>query len=518
LLACNPFYLVSAALLLFGFYRVSVDPGFLSEEISQLTFNFTSLQFYEALLVITAIFLARRRIWYDSTLLVSLENMFLFVPFILVSQAALIEQRMVWTMCLVGGLFAVVRFGGLKRFIGELNFPKPLVVVGFIILLVNVSLPVVYRILHQSKVGTRPDWGSAYYTNEFSWLLLMPLLCWFANLLPAPRGACDLPPQGRWLPLGIFSLWLVATGTHLYCLGYVYDFSLRPELLAPAVWALLWMLRRRMPEFLPAITPLKRKLFLVPPLLATFLAAEQRNKEVFLALTLLNFAIYGAIYLRARENRFVLHLVFLSLVSLVGGLPEDWCRAVVSEFSRARFIGFGAAGYVLLWASLARNPRFGIIGGVLISIATAFLLPERGYSLHFALQSGVVFLLLHSLRWVDSDHAGARVIRAMAAGIWVAHTLVWTSETGTVWMACAVGELVLAVYFSARLFSGSWGSRLIPLSAVLVALSGPTHFTAAKVGSAPSGLLAVAGSFVLFGLGTLVALTKHRWNKTEVRQ
>ena len=34
-LACNPFYLVSAALLLFGFYRISVDPGFLSRPRSR---------------------------------------------------------------------------------------------------------------------------------------------------------------------------------------------------------------------------------------------------------------------------------------------------------------------------------------------------------------------------------------------------------------------------------------------------------------------------------------------------
>ena len=59
-LACNPFYLVSAALLLYGVYRVSVDPNFLSRETAQLAFNFSSLQLYEALLVITAIVLARR--------------------------------------------------------------------------------------------------------------------------------------------------------------------------------------------------------------------------------------------------------------------------------------------------------------------------------------------------------------------------------------------------------------------------------------------------------------------------
>src|SRR5512140_46977 len=74
-LACNPFYLVSAALLLYGFYRVSVDANFLRGEAAQLWFNFGSLQCYEILLVLTASLLARRRIWYDSTLLVWLVNL-----------------------------------------------------------------------------------------------------------------------------------------------------------------------------------------------------------------------------------------------------------------------------------------------------------------------------------------------------------------------------------------------------------------------------------------------------------
>src|SRR5712671_3566468 len=89
LLACNPFYLVSVALLLFACYRISLEPRLFDHEAAHLLFNFTSLQIYELLLVVTAIFLAARRIWYDSTLLVGLENLLLLVPFILISQAAL---------------------------------------------------------------------------------------------------------------------------------------------------------------------------------------------------------------------------------------------------------------------------------------------------------------------------------------------------------------------------------------------------------------------------------------------
>ena len=64
-LACNPFYLISAALLLFGLYRVSMEPGFLAKETAQLAFNLSSIKCYYMLLIGTAIFLSRRKIWYD---------------------------------------------------------------------------------------------------------------------------------------------------------------------------------------------------------------------------------------------------------------------------------------------------------------------------------------------------------------------------------------------------------------------------------------------------------------------
>src|SRR5436190_9694043 len=81
LLICNPFFLCSAALLLFGVNRLSLDPNFLGDETRNLLFNFYALQFYEVLVVATAIVLARRRVWYDSALLVVLENGLVLVPF-----------------------------------------------------------------------------------------------------------------------------------------------------------------------------------------------------------------------------------------------------------------------------------------------------------------------------------------------------------------------------------------------------------------------------------------------------
>jgi hypothetical protein len=74
---------------------------------------------------------------------------------------------------------------------------------------------------------------------------------------------------------------------------------------------------------------------------------------------------------------------------------------------------------------------------------------------------------------------------------------------------------VLGGYLLARWFAGRWGSFVVPTSAVLVMLSRPGDSTALALHSAPVGLLAVIGSFLFLGLGTLAALTKHVWNKTD---
>lgn len=171
---CNPLYLVSAALLLYSLYLVAADTNFLKTDIARLVFNLGSLQVYEIVVVVTAIWLARRAIWYDSTLLAALDNLLVFVPFILLSEAALIDSRLIWILSAAAGLVAFARLGALRRFIRELNFPSRLLAIGTLFLAVNAILPAVYRVLHQSKIGTLPDFGAAYETNQYVWWLLLP--------------------------------------------------------------------------------------------------------------------------------------------------------------------------------------------------------------------------------------------------------------------------------------------------------------------------------------------------------
>ena len=197
LFACNPFYLVSAALLLFGCHRISIDAPFFNLESARLLFNFTSVQGYEISLVLTAIFLARRRLWYDSTLLVGLENLLVFAPFILISQAALIDVQMAQVMCLAGAAVAALRFGGLKKYFVQLNLPGRLLAIGSVLLALNVLLPLIYRHFGDTKFGIHLDSGPACDMNDYTWLLILPAVLALANFLPRERAAGGLLPQHR---------------------------------------------------------------------------------------------------------------------------------------------------------------------------------------------------------------------------------------------------------------------------------------------------------------------------------
>ena len=72
---------------------------------------------------------------YDSTLLAGLENLLVLVPFILISQAALIDPDITWTLCVAGGLLALSRLSALKRWIADLNLPSQTVAAGVLILI-----------------------------------------------------------------------------------------------------------------------------------------------------------------------------------------------------------------------------------------------------------------------------------------------------------------------------------------------------------------------------------------------
>jgi hypothetical protein len=512
--ACNPFYLVSAALLLFGLYRLADDSMFPGREVAQLAFNFTSLQFYEVLLVVTAVFLARRRIWYDSNLLVGLENLLLFVPFILISQAALIDIHAVWKLCAAGAYVAMLRSLGLKRFHVQLNLPARALIIGAVLLAVNFALPIVYRVLHESKFGTKPDWGAAYNTNRIAWLLILPAALAMANFLPHARETGSLLSQRRWLPGGMFALWIAGTVVHLYCLGYVYDFDLRPELVAPGLWVLVWTAWRRGADLLALPERFKTPLLGLPVAVALLAAGQHRNL-VFLSLAALNLAAFGSMYFVHPNRRWIRHLVFTSFVMLVAGAPATWLQRIHPGFDRGNCIMAGLAMYGLLCTLISRDPKVAVLGAVVVSCGTGFILGDARGAIHWALQSGLIFFLLHSLGWKDAEHEGAAAVRRLACVASLLHAGLWLHTGGAPWMTCATGGALLAGYVTIQFFRGRRDHFILPATSLLLLVSGPGDAFFAVLRGTSGGLLAVIGSFLLFAFGTIAALTKHRWHSSR---
>jgi len=128
-------------------------------------------------------------------------------------------------------------------------------------------------------------------------------------------------------------------------------------------------------------------------------------------------------------------------------------------------------------------------------------------------QTGCVFLLLHSLRWLDWREKGLPIARGITAAVWVLDSFAWVHVGGPILALATLGLLVFAVWLIARqlrLLRGLW---LVGVAGWLVMVSSPLDAAGVWVMAAPAGLLAVLASLVFFGIGTAAALTKHRWHK-----
>ena len=513
LFVCNPFYLASAALLLYGVYRVSCDPNFLATEIGQLTFNFASLQLYELLLAGTAMVLVARRIWYDATLLVVLENLLWIVPFILVSQAALIEQRTTWMLCLLAAGLVVGRAVWLRVRAGQLMPSWRALLCGSAVLALNTALPIVYRHYQETKKGSLLETEPAWLLNDAVWFWVLPALALVANLLPRPEADQRETRTRRWFPMTLFLFWLIGTGVHLYALGYVYDFPLRREQLAPVLWVLAWTVLFRITDFVSALPEPLRKALLVLPLLTTFVSAFVVGSNVFPVLAMLNVVGFAIVLWCDRGDRLALQLAMISFASMISALPVEVVHPVVGGFDRMNLIGGAALAYLAIAVALSRNPKLAIVGAIAAAVAGGLMREGHSDSLHWAAQAGLVYFLLHSLRWRDWEHPGAAVIRICMASIWVLHTFVWT-RSGVSFVSPLLVACVVAGIWSCRGFLFQiWRPLVIPIAAGLVALCHPLNFTVIKLQTTPVGVLAMIGSLTLFALGTAAALTKHRWHK-----
>ena len=516
-LAGNPFYLVSAALLLFGINRLAVDPNFLKAEVAKLGFNFSALQVYELLVVGVAILLARRKVWYDSTLLVVVENLLVLVPFILITQAVLIGREVALALGAAAAALALLRGGALKKWIRVLNLPSGLLAIGAVLLVANLATPVLFRGIIEN--GT-DEWEKP---GLVGWFLVLPALLAAGNLLPVLKSRAELAPSRSWLPFLMLGLWVTGSAAHLYCVGYVSDLTFHPWMIAPLALVLVWTVWHRLADFVSQPVPaaaLPRQVLLVCAALIPLATAAAPSSHLFFALTLLNVALFGLVSGTNPRNTLAGQLALASGVALFAGLPMDWGSWLAPGFSRVRAMELGMGIWVAVQALRSRHPAWGLGGALAAALATGLV--TSAWQPQLALHIGLSVLVLHSLRWEEGISGtiskGVVGLRIGTAVSWMTHAFVWTrvDVRAAVWVVTSAAVLILLIYILLGVVTGQWGARVVPAGAALSFLAAPANFFFDWLRASPSGLMAVLGSFALFGLGTLVALTKYRWHPAAV--
>jgi hypothetical protein len=506
-LAGNPFYPISAALMLYAIYRLSIDPAFFSRETLQLFFNFSSLQLYELLVAGTALFLARRRIGYDATLLTALENMLVLVAFILISHAVFLSQTTAALLCVAGAALAALRFGAIKRFFPELNFPHRLLGFGAVFLAVNVFFPFLFR---RGLETHNESWATP---NAVSWLVVLPFLLSLANLLPAPSRANASVPQRPWLPLGVMITWTLATGIHLWSIAYVDDRTMRIAWLAPGISVLAWTLWHRIHDFTESVTEQGQIVLCIVPAAVPLLALEFTRSGIALILFALHAATYAALYFFHRRPETLLHGLLASLAGLIAAWPVEWARELIPGCGRWSLIGIGAFAFGVALSLRSRSLSEALLGAISVAGVVCIIFRQSEVLEHLILQASAVYLLLHSLFWEDAAKAGTSWMRNGVALIWATHALAWTyfgTSPVPTGLLPGFASAVIAGILIQRILAGHWGPLLLPAASVFVLLAKPMQWAVDHAKETPTGVVLLLASLLVFGIGTAAALWRQR--------
>ena len=309
-----------------------------------------------------------------------------------------------------------------------------------------------------------------------------------------------------------FTFWLIATTTHLYSLGYVYDFELQRAWVAPALWALAWTLSLRITDFVESPGWKLNRALLIAPAFAPFVAGLANNK-VTLTLAALNALAFGAVAVFGTQTKLARNLAISSVLTVIAAIPHSWGGVVVPGFNPAKAVAIAALAGLIIPALLSRNPKLGFLGACAAAAGVGGFVGLEWRGFNWAVQAGCVFLLLHSLRWLDWREKSLPVARGLTAAVWVIDSFAWAHTGGPSIALGALGLVVFIAWVVARQLQLMRGLWLVGVAGLLVLVSRPLDAAGVWVMAAPAGLLAVMGSLVLFGMGTAAALTKHRWGK-----
>lgn len=502
----NPFYIISAALLLYGIYRLSIDPGLFATETRQLLFNFFSLQFYEALLIGMSVFLFRRSIRHDSAVLVCLENILVLIPFILVSHAVFLGKGLAAVLCGVGFALVGARFASLKIGVTELNLPMRLLASGAVILGANTLFPFLFR---SGLEAANESWQLRGF---YCWSLVLPVLAATINLLPRPLEGADSPLQRRWMPLVFHLSWVTGTGAHLWSISYIDERALTMTMILPVAWVLAWTLCNRLEDLAGKAANRLRGPSLVMPLAPVFCALLSDDESLSLVFSFLNICIYGLLVLRRSHRRMAWGLAGVSAATSLAILAQSYMPGSSEGFSGMKALLTMMTMAALFHAARSRDAKWGLVGALACSAVVAYLLHRESYWTFGAIQSGFVFVMLHSLRWNESDEPGVGTVRWIVGVVWALHAYETAANARSelIWVTITLAGFVLSVCVLHRVLAGGWTSMVVPLSAIAVMLGKPLYFLSDHAREVPAGVAAILGSFALLALGTVTTLWRHK--------
>ncbi|MGZ4961606.1 MAG: hypothetical protein ACXWC8_03535 [Limisphaerales bacterium] len=509
---------MSALLLLYAMRRLSFDARLFSTELSQLIFNFSSFQVYEVVLIGTAILLARRKIWYDSTLLVFIENMFAFVPLMLVSQALLVENSVASILCLTGATLFVFRTGALTRSIHPLNFPPRLLIVAGVLLLVNVGAPVLTRHLHRELTSAKWD-DIAMRLANVEWFVVAPALVVFALLLPRRSKESPAYFSRTEFPLLTLLIWIAGTAVHFYCINYVYALprgELRFSLTIPTIWTACWVLWARAGDVKwssERFVQFHERALLAASTVALLVPAMFDDRGILLTLGAMNVALFSVLSFKSR-NWFNLLLLAVSGAATFSAVHVGAISSPVPSgeihIGQTLLIAIGA--FLLLRSVFSRDPRYGFLGG-LIATAAVPLFHHRFETIFDFAQVGLTFVVLHSIGWNDKLDPHSKQARVLVVLAWLGNCFGWLACDGSTsfWGVFVSGVVVFIVGLVMRWICGYWAHRLIPFAALTAMVMPPGFKAAEMLMRAPVGLMILLASFLLFAIGIMTALTRSRW-------
>lgn len=500
-LACNPFYLVSVALLLFGVSRLTRDPRFLTTETGEVLMKFGVLHAYGFLLVGTASWLIRRRVRYDSALLVVLENGLLLAPFLVISQAVLLDVGLAWTLAVSGGLAVAVRSWAVRRWYPEFNLPDGFRWAGLAVVVLNLALPLVYR----TRVDT--DW---HVGNRVVWLGVMPALALVPLLLPRTRRWDGTECGVSWLPSLLHALWIAGSGVHAWSIAWVDKTPMPVSLVVPAAMAMLALWNGRHADFGPGPNTVLRAALLsgvtllalgAPGSVPTALGTMGAGLVYLVLFALLSGPAVMALRVGAGIGAGLLAVRGAFLLAPGAGAwltrPEVIATAM----------GGLAGSYLLYRVVRSRNPMAGVLGGLLV-VPALWLLMGREPS-HWPVVGGCLFALLHSLRWVEGRRGEALVGRAFVGVIWVSDSAVWSLDGGmpASWAPFWVGLGLVAALAGWRRFTG----MRVPWELFFIAgLNALVPAGAGAAATVPVSVLLLGVSLATFAAGTWLAVRSRR--------